>query len=113
MAQLAERLASAVAGVNLVPMRDIFLTDLPAEKDEAIFNQARKIENSLFNRLALHAEIVEQRQARLDLLDGIARAIYITATGRRVVIVRIFVKKTQKTPPREIELARQRAKEVE
>jgi phage-related protein len=36
----------------------------------------------------------------------------VTATGRRVVIVRVFVKKTQKTPPRELELARQRAKEV-
>jgi phage-related protein len=52
-------------------------------------------------------------ELRLTGKDGIARAIYITATGRRVVIVRIFVKKTQKTPPREIELARQRAKEVE
>jgi len=29
-----------------------------------------------------------------------------------VVIVRIFVKKTQKSPQRELELARQRAKEV-
>ena len=44
--------------------------------------------------------------------DGIARAIYVTATGRRVVILRVFVKKTQKTPAHELELARQRAKEV-
>jgi phage-related protein len=29
-----------------------------------------------------------------------------------VVIVRIFVKKTQKTPQRELELARQRVKEI-
>jgi len=29
----------------------------------------------------------------------------ITAAGRRVVVVRVFVKKTQKTPNREIELA--------
>ena len=44
--------------------------------------------------------------------DGIARAIYMTAAGRRVVVVRVFVKKTQKTPPRELEIARQRAKEI-
>jgi phage-related protein len=44
--------------------------------------------------------------------DGISRAIYVTASGQRVVILRVFVKKTQKTPPRELELARQRAKEV-
>ena len=43
----------------------------------------------------------------------IARAIYVTASEQRVVIVRIFVKKTQKTPVRELELARQRAKEFE
>src|SRR5882724_1717722 len=48
-------------------------------------------------------------ELRITGKDGIARAIYVTATGRRVVIVRIFVKKTQKTPQRELELARQRA----
>ena len=52
-------------------------------------------------------------ELRVTGKDGIARAIYVTAAGQRVVIVRIFVKKTQKTPPRELELARQRAKEVE
>jgi phage-related protein len=51
-------------------------------------------------------------ELRLTGRDGIARAIYVTATGRRLVIVRIFVKKTQKTPLRELELARQRAKEI-
>jgi phage-related protein len=44
--------------------------------------------------------------------DGIARAIYVTATGRRVVVVRVFIKKTQKTPKHELELARRRALEV-
>ena len=44
--------------------------------------------------------------------DGISRAIYVTARGRRVVVVRVSVKKTQKTPRREIDLALERAKEV-
>jgi len=51
-------------------------------------------------------------EMRLRGREGIARALYVTAIGRRVVILRVFVKKTQKTPRREIELARQRAKEV-
>jgi phage-related protein len=51
-------------------------------------------------------------ELRIAGKDGIARAIYVTATGQRVVIVRIFIKKTQKTPQRELELARQRAKEL-
>jgi phage-related protein len=51
-------------------------------------------------------------EMRLKGRDGIARSLYVTASGRRVVILRTFVKKTQKTPRREIELARRRAKEV-
>jgi phage-related protein len=51
-------------------------------------------------------------EMRLTGRDGIARAIYVTASGRRVVILRTFVKKTEKTPKRELELARERAKEV-
>jgi phage-related protein len=44
--------------------------------------------------------------------DGIARAIYVTAAGQRVVVVRVFAKKSQKTPPHVLRLAEQRAKEV-
>ena len=39
-------------------------------------------------------------------------ATWDTAAGRRVVILRVFVKKTQKTPQRELDLAHERAKEV-
>jgi phage-related protein len=51
-------------------------------------------------------------EIRVKGASGISRAIYVTATGQRVVIVRAFVKKTQKTPLKELELARERAKEV-
>ncbi|MEJ0062622.1 MAG: type II toxin-antitoxin system RelE/ParE family toxin [Alphaproteobacteria bacterium] len=61
-----------------------------------------------------HVKHLEGRlwEIRLTGRDGIARAIYVTASGKRVVIVRVFVKKTQKTPRHEIELAHRRAKEV-
>lgn len=51
-------------------------------------------------------------EMRLTGRDGIARALYVTALGRRVIIVRAFIKKTQKTPTSEIDLALRRAKEV-
>jgi phage-related protein len=51
-------------------------------------------------------------EMRLTGKDGISRALYVTAVGRRVVVVRAFVKKMQKTPNREIELALKRAKEI-
>ncbi len=52
-------------------------------------------------------------EMRLRGRSGIARALYVTASEQRVMILRVFVKKTQKTPSREIELAHRRAQEVE
>ncbi|HEY7297144.1 MAG TPA: type II toxin-antitoxin system RelE/ParE family toxin [Xanthobacteraceae bacterium] len=43
-------------------------------------------------------------------LEG--RALYVAATGRRVVIVLAFVKKTRKTPDRLIRLALERARRI-
>jgi phage-related protein len=51
-------------------------------------------------------------EMRMKGRDGIARAIYVTAAGERVVVVHAFEKKTQKTPGRALEIARERAKEV-
>ncbi len=51
-------------------------------------------------------------EMRIKGKDGISRALYVTAVGRRVVVVRVFIKKAQKTPNREIELALKRAKEI-
>jgi phage-related protein len=51
-------------------------------------------------------------EMRLKGRDGIARAAYVTTVGRRIVIVHVFKKKTQKTPRREIEIALRRAEEV-
>ena len=45
--------------------------------------------------------------------DGIARSLYVTASGKRIVIVRCFVKKSRKTPDKELKIAIQRAKEVQ
>jgi phage-related protein len=57
----------------------------------------------------LHGPLWEMR---MKGRDGISRAIYVKATGRRVVVLRVFIKKTRETPNREIELALKRAKEV-
>ena len=44
--------------------------------------------------------------------DGIARSLYVAASKKRVVILRSFVKKTQRTPGDELKIALKRAKEV-
>jgi len=59
------------------------------------------------------AALPADMQARfLRLAERIASAGLVTAIGRRVVVVRAFVKKTQGTPRAKIELALRRAKDI-
>ncbi len=51
-------------------------------------------------------------EMRMEGKDGIARAAYVTASKQRVIAVRVFSKKTEKTPRREIEIALRRAKDI-
>ena len=44
--------------------------------------------------------------------DGIARGIYATATGRRVVVLHVFAKKSRRTPRQALATARERMKQV-
>lgn len=54
-----------------------------------------------------HAKHVEGKlwELRMSGRDGIARSLYVAQVGQRVVILRTFVKKTQKLPRREIATA--------
>jgi phage-related protein len=47
-------------------------------------------------------------ELRITGRDGISRVIYATLIGRRVMLLRAFVKKTQRTPTAELDLARRR-----
>ena len=51
-------------------------------------------------------------ELRIKGQEGITRVFFCTLTGRRIVMLHSFVKKTQKTPPREIKIAESRMKEV-
>ena len=56
---------------------------------------------------------VRHLQGKLWEMRGKGRdGIDVTVTGRRIVIVRAFIKKTQETPQDEIKIALKRAKEV-
>lgn len=51
-------------------------------------------------------------ELRFSGKTGIARSIYVTASGKRVVVLHSFVKKTQKTPASAMKIARDRRKLV-
>lgn len=51
-------------------------------------------------------------ELRLKGAEGIARVFFCTMVGRRIIMLHSFVKKTQKTPPRELDIALTRLKEM-
>jgi phage-related protein len=51
-------------------------------------------------------------ELRLKAAEGIARVFYCTMVGKKIVILHQFIKKTDKTPSKELEIARRRLKEV-
>ncbi len=51
-------------------------------------------------------------EIRAKAAEGIGRAIFCTLVGQRIVILHGFVKKTDKTPARDLDLARNRMKQV-
>jgi phage-related protein len=51
-------------------------------------------------------------ELRLKAAEGIARVFYCTLVGRRIVMLHQFIKKSEKTPKKELKIARKRMKEV-
>jgi len=51
-------------------------------------------------------------ELRVRADGGIARGIYVTAAGRRVVVLHVFAKKSRKTPRRALAIARERMRQV-
>jgi len=51
-------------------------------------------------------------ELRVKGKEGIARVFYCTKVGKRIILLHGFVKKTQKTPTKELRKAQQRLSEV-
>jgi len=51
-------------------------------------------------------------ELRLKAAEGIARIFYCTIVERRIVMLHQFVKKSEKTPKKEMKIARNRMKEI-
>lgn len=51
-------------------------------------------------------------ELRLKSAEGIARVFYCMMVGKEIMVLHQFIKKTDKTPSRELSTARRRMKEV-
>jgi phage-related protein len=86
---------------------------LPADMRARLARIALLIEQKGLERVGEpHVKHLEGRlwEMRMNGKSGISRALYVAAADQRVVILRVFIKKTEKTPRREIDLAISRAK---
>ena len=59
----------------------------------------KPIENGLF-------------ELRLKSKEGIARVFFCTKVGKRIIMLHVFIKKTQKIPQKELTIANKRMLEV-
>lgn len=51
-------------------------------------------------------------ELRLKSSEGFARVFYCTVVGKKIVILHQFIKKSDKTPARELATAKRRMKEI-
>lgn len=51
-------------------------------------------------------------ELRVKNKEGIARVFFCTVVGQRVIMLHGFIKKSEKTPPKELKMARLRQSEV-
>lgn len=88
---------------------------LPADLQAKFLHIGELIEQ--FGLPAVHEPYIKHLteafwEIRLRGKSGIARSIYITVSGPKLVILRTFIKKCQKTPAKELRIARARAEEM-
>jgi len=91
------------------------LRGLPADMQARFFRIIELLESRGPERVGEpHVKHLDGKlwKMRMTGRDGIARAVYMAVSGRRLLVARIFIKKTQRAPVRELETARRRLKEA-
>ena len=101
--------------VETVPAADSEIAALPTKLRARMVRMLEMVENVGFDQLrAPHVRYLEGKlwELRAKSQDGIARGIYVTAMGRRVVVPHVFAKTSRRTPRQAIATAKERMKTV-
>jgi phage-related protein len=94
---------------------DAELDGLPPSLRARLLRLMEMVENIGLDRMREpHVRHLEGKlwELRAKAAEGIARGLYVTVTGRRVVVLHVFVKKSQKTPAGALAIAWERLKKV-
>jgi phage-related protein len=91
------------------------LAALPADMQANFLHIAQLLEEFGAQQVGLpHIRPLESKlwEMRLKGRAGIARAVYVAVQGRRLVVLHVFVKKTQTTPRKAIDTALKRLEAI-
>lgn len=97
--------------VTLHAQAEVDLLALPRDMQARFVRIAEMLEEFGPQRVGLpHIRPLESKlwEMRMQGRDGIARAVYAAVHNRRLVVLHVFVKKTQTTPRSAIEIALKR-----
>ena len=101
--------------VETVSAVDAEMAALPVALRVRLIRLLETVENVGLEALgAPHVRHLEGKlwELRVRAEGGIARGIYVTAAGRRAVVLHVFAKKSRKTPRHALATARQRMRQV-
>lgn len=101
--------------VRLHPLAEPELLALPADMRARFLRVAELLEAFGPQQVGLpHVRPLEGKlwEMRMKGRDGIARAVYAAVQGRTLLVLHVFVKKTQQTPRAAIDTARKRLESV-
>ncbi len=94
---------------------DAEIAALPVSLSARLLRLLETVENVGLEALqAPYARHLEGKlwELRVQADGGHARGIYVTAAGRRLVVLHVFAKKSRKTPRQALATARERMKQV-
>jgi phage-related protein len=97
--------------VELHPLAEPELQALPADMRARFLRIAEMLEGFGPHQVGLpHVRPLEGKlwEMRMQGRDGISRAVYAAIHGRRLVVLHVFIKKTQTTPRKALDTARAR-----
>lgn len=97
--------------VDICPLAEPELLALPADMQARFLHIADLLEAFGPQQVGMpHIRPLEGKlwEMRMRGRDGIARAVYAAVHGRKLLVLHVFVKKTETTPRAAIETARKR-----
>lgn len=101
--------------VTVAPEAEAELLAMPADIQARFLHIAELLETFGPQKVGMpHVRPLEGKlwEMRMTGRDGIARAVYVARTGKRLMVLHVFIKKTQKTPRKAIETAHARLRSL-